>query len=941
MASNFSLNVKINGTEQAVSSIGEIESALRATKQELKDVEVNSTAFDELSKQARTLQDELKGSFREATNFDKNLGQLGESVGRLGSSVTSSFGLITSAYQLFGSESKEVTEAQVKAQQLLAASLFATNIAINAQKIAGDAKLVVDRLSLGITKLLTIAFGEQKIALAAQAVATGNATVAQRLLNIAMNANPALLLLTVITSLAGAFLLYSDSTEESTVNTESYTESLKRNNEVVDRNIEKLKEQYRVQIQIAKLRGEDVTAFQLETKLIEEELSIRKGQFNKSIKDIQDYVITQTDLVKSTSGVYSTVQKEFLSNTDELIKTLDRLLTSDPGNTALKTVLDNYRNLTREVTKLENDLTIKNEEELKKRRDDYKKTYDKIVDDTKKSLQELNKLEVDYNEQLTKLRLDQEKNSEAIVRNELRLEEEKVNKIFEIRKREIDEFFGPNSKKSIELTNQLTKERDETIASLTGLFDFRIELAKKEDDLIIKQKEEQAAKILQIQSILQKEISFGDQNTLDDLETIQARRSELEANRLLFELENNKTSLEDFKKTQEEILEETEKALKIRQTIEENELRVRQTRDLKNLEDNLKKEFDTTIDFEVNKLDSLNDLEGEELKKEEERLKKEFSLKEGVTKKEKDLFDILVQSKLNSEKEYQINLEEIRQDYEQKNQNAAKKSEDEILAYRLQKLQEFQNTANDVLSAIGLGVDLFQALSDLAKTNRENDLIDLRNNNDEKLNAINEQYNAELQAQQTALQQGLIDKEQYNAAILELDTNRGNSQKGLEDKLRKAELAAKKKGFEDEKKLRIATTIISGAQGALQAFVSAQILPFPASVIVGSSLAALAATTTAIQVAAISKQRFDDSGSQNITTPNPSGAGSLGGGSSLPPQQSTGGFTQFNPSLTGAPTGGSQNEGNRKMATRVYVLESDITATQNRVSVAETGATIG
>ena len=68
---DFSLNVKINGVDQAVNTVSQIEQALIATRNELKNVAIGSTAFEQLSTQAQTLQREFVNSYKETTNFSK------------------------------------------------------------------------------------------------------------------------------------------------------------------------------------------------------------------------------------------------------------------------------------------------------------------------------------------------------------------------------------------------------------------------------------------------------------------------------------------------------------------------------------------------------------------------------------------------------------------------------------------------------------------------------------------------------------------------------------------------------------------------------------------------------------------------------------------------------------------------------------------------------
>jgi hypothetical protein len=108
-------------------------------------------------------------------------------------------------------------------------------------------------------------------------------------------------------------------------------------------------------------------------------------------------------------------------------------------------------------------------------------------------------------------------------------------------------------------------------------------------------------------------------------------------------------------------------------------------------------------------------------------------------------------------------------------------------------------------------------------------------------------------------------------------------------------------------------------------------------------LAGLVAATTAVQVAAISKTKFDG-GAPEITPPNTGGAGGADtGAGAVTSAASTGGFTGFNQGLLGTP-GGAGATGtvlNPGQPQRVYVLESDITNSQRRVETLESNSTFG
>jgi hypothetical protein len=949
---NFSLNVKINGVDQAVSSVGEVEAALRATKQELKEVEIGSQAFEELSNQARRLQDELKESFKEATNFDKNLGKLGESVGRLGSTVAASFSLITSTFQIFGSESQELSEAQVKAQQALAISFAATTLAMNAQKLAGDLKLVQDRLQLGLSNLLVAALGRETTAKAANAVATGTATVAQRALNAAMNANPIILLVTALAALTAGLFLFSSSTNEAAEETKSYEDTVKDLNDQLDR-------QERIQKEIISSRKELIRLQAVEDSIgkSEEERLRIKIQLQEDLNELEVESVEQSiqntnnklrnELLAADIGAQFALDRindaaklqdfnadKFISQ-EERKKAAIRQTYLDGG----LTVNEYYKQLfllqsqnkfadEDEIKRVQalfdqiDSLNIKLQVANKKKVVDDKLAEEEITKQQqanfKKRQAELEKFAKSQADVLKKLKETELKSLEDIEKFRLDAELKRVddvNRRIEIISRFTEIELENENKKIIEIANAQIENVNKTIksekekakkieeinqATFDALFQTQELAILRRNERITEEIDAEKKKVDEIKTIyefLYEEITFGDQNVTNTLAQLAIRRNEIEIKQL--------TDSQNFER------------LKIANKIET-------AKEILRLE---QQNLDAVRDAQIRQAKAERQ---QQLENTKQLYKDKFG--EAFFETEKGL-KILAKLEENLTEELNTKLLEIDADYRQKRLDLERGLLDEKLAL----IREFIDFAT---STAQIALDLFSAISDLAKTQRENDLIDLRTSNNERLNILNEQYNTELELQQQQLERGLINQEQYNAAILALDTNRTQAQAGLEQSLRDAELKAKKKAFEDEKKLRIASTIISGVQGALQAFAGAFQLGPIAGPIVGGILAALVGATTGIQVAAIKKQKFDDSGSVKITPPNPSGAGPLGGQGGGTPG-SAGGFTQFDESLLGPQPGAPGGDGGSQDPMRVYVLESDITNTQNRVNVAESNATFG
>jgi hypothetical protein len=175
------------------------------------------------------------------------------------------------------------------------------------------------------------------------------------------------------------------------------------------------------------------------------------------------------------------------------------------------------------------------------------------------------------------------------------------------------------------------------------------------------------------------------------------------------------------------------------------------------------------------------------------------------------------------------------------------------------------------------------------------------------------------------LQRGLITQEEAD-----------KRSKELQDKANKEKDKVGKKAFEDNKKLQIAMAIISGLQGAVQAFTGAMQLGPIAGPIVGGVLAAAVAALTAVNVSKIKGTQYQSASS--------SGGGSspsVGGtstSSSTPAQPSFNLFGGGNNANTVGP--GAQQNGGMTVNVNSQVSVSEINAVQNKVAVQEDRATL-
>ena len=128
-------------------------------------------------------------------------------------------------------------------------------------------------------------------------------------------------------------------------------------------------------------------------------------------------------------------------------------------------------------------------------------------------------------------------------------------------------------------------------------------------------------------------------------------------------------------------------------------------------------------------------------------------------------------------------------------------------------------------------------------------------------------------------------------------------------------------GFENYKKLAIGAAVMSMLQGIISSWTSAMSLPAPISFITGGVMSAATATLGAIQIDQIKKQSFSNTTSSGSST------------SSLP-NVNTAALLSTPVNYTSEVQGARAEED--MVDTRVYVVESDITNTVNKVRTAET-----
>ena len=995
--SNFQLNVKINGAEQSVKTIGEVEAALKATRQELKGVEVGSEAFEELSRQARLLQNELKESFKEATNFDKSLGQLTQSVARLGSSVAAGFAISTTAFQIFGKETEELSQAQIKAQQALTLAFSATTLATNAAKLSGDLKLVSDRLQLGITNLLTGAIGKETVAKASAAAATGTATVAQRALNAAMAANPILLLVGALGLLVGALVAFSGESETATVAKRDFNEEIDRSAKLIQAEIKVQKDLERLRGRIAeaqaKTEKERLEARQKTQKVLDEldEQSIQKQISDNNKKLLEQIKFEQLSISFARANIEKANSLQDF-NADRFITAEDRRKVAlqdsfNAGKIAIEEYIQQLGILDRVNNKSVDEEAVAQRKRIQDLLDQNKILNGQLIvaNKTKVDNEKLSNLEIERAEkQSYQKRIEQTNAFKQDQLNAIQKRNDEIKKV----ERELEDFLiGRISEglvdfnQDLEGTIQLITRSAETFAlvnteagKVLKTVDELTE-AEKENARIITVNNEDIIKgfderIVQLTFLRDRQLQDSEEAFKRDIENFrrtEAARKDANGRRLISDAQINAAIAEQTEKfNQEQELRAQNFSIKIEAITQQRADKIAEIEEILQQEiafgdnstnDNrarlLLESIEDEIRFSQRRIDNERRVNIELIKErqEAEAKKREF-LRKSLIEEEQIELTLALKSVQGTEEQKARQREELvkasndrirRINAEFRSQEAAAEiqNQKEVLDAQLARVNEYATAIFAVLNQI---VSLANAIQEGNKIALDNQLNDIRDSYAEQQNVVTEAYNAELAALNARFQAGQLSQQEYNEAVKGLNEKLAEDSLELENEKREIELDLKEKAFNDEKKLKIASAIIAGLQGALQAFTTAFQLGPIAGPIVGGILSSLVAATTAVQVANIKKTKFDRGAPQ--ATPKLGTVSGSAGTNTIQNLASSGGLTQFSPDLVnngGGGNSGQDSTGNRQGSNdmRVYVLESDITRTQNRVSVAESSATFG
>ena len=483
---------------------------------------------------------------------------------------------------------------------------------------------------------------------------------------------------------------------------------------------------------------------------------------------------------------------------------------------------------------------------------------------------------------------------------------EKIGEFFKAMFQNFTDFIGVTSD-ATRAMDKMTDAADKSLAKNKKFMDEHgdqiDEFTKKKIEAVDRYNEaikKDGANLVELNKRLQREIVAIDKE----------RAVEVEKNRAAAA----KTAADNAQKVYDKMLKDYEKSLQDRQKLLDKQLLQGEAqiyRDYANGVIKSQEELDKKL--EQNKIDNnikmvnllfkeADEVRNNDKLKAEEKLKLLEELNAKLLKLDVELNKAKAKERTEAEKEELKTITGKKKDVE----DAIKGLGEDIKNYKPKgdkKFGEFDEKGKKRLGDISKGISQAQSIaseiSGLLADASANEIANIQNETNEKLNALEIQKNA-----------GILSEEEYQKKKGEIQTQAAAK-----------ELAAKKKAFAIDKAMRISQAVM----GTAQAVIAGMANGFPLNII----MAALAGAVGAAQIAIIAGQSFNGGGgggSTNVSAP------SAGGGAQAAPQPSA--FFGLGKSNLNA--GGGKGD-----SQRVSVVEADTTTVQGRMAKTRERSTLG
>lgn len=236
MSKSIVFDVEVDSGNSA-KTLGSLKTELEEINAELENVEVGSKAFTELSDKARSTSSEIKTLEKTFEGLEPQ--QKTEAFVKGFEGIAGAVAVTAGSLQLFGVESDRIGKLEEKVQGAIAIAIGARSVAEGLLQAKIAARIIAEKASAVSTKVLTIA---------------------QRVYNAVLAANPIFLLVTVIAAVVTGIYALSKAIGSNTKDIEDNTEALIAQNDARQKGQE-------LSLRLARARGE--SAIELKKREIE------------------------------------------------------------------------------------------------------------------------------------------------------------------------------------------------------------------------------------------------------------------------------------------------------------------------------------------------------------------------------------------------------------------------------------------------------------------------------------------------------------------------------------------------------------------------------------------------------------------------------------------------------------------------------------------------
>lgn len=896
----------------------------------------------------------LKNDMKDVRVAQKYLdpGELLNGYVKLAQGTIAGFAAITSAMKLAGSENETINAIQEKGVQIIQLMMGLEQVRATFIDGAGKAQIkqLLETTSLELKKAFTI--GVSTAAVEGQTVAVGGATVAQRIWNTTVAANPIVALVVAVAALAaGIYFLVEAQTDEVKLTKEQIKAREAEYERIKEAN--KQREEYDATVK---------SGIESASKEVSALYSLRYGS--------KEYKEELKRLTNEYSGYLTKAEQTKLKNA-ELTQTIDIMTQAVIRQAVAKAyearITEASSQVALDTMNVEQKQLLFNAAERRKSRladlQQIVKNYDGEIEAFKGTRNNLNTEWVELNNKRKSAQKDVEQIGADLFKTQQDLDAANNKLTQSTLKLQTSISMSTKYYTSEQITGAkaVAVVQKENINTLKESLEIQLKAAQSEGDYV--NEAVINSKLIRLNN--EEELkSLKDKHTKGVISQQDYDNAVINSNdKATNAQEANNKNLDAAIDANFEKKKENQKAIDYLNvngyTKERNDI----TTHYDALIADAEKYGNSTVELKKSKAKELKAIDDKEIKENNDKLSEILQLQidhetniDNIADLKRKQFDIDMQNELIGVEEGSKKEEAIKQKYADKEKALNK----EVFE---QKVAMAQQAADFIMSSVS-------SLSESSKRNSDEEVRIAEETYNTKKEKEDSNYESSKKSLEDKLKYGVIVQSEYDNQLSQLESKHNDELEKLEktknDKIKKE----KEKQWEIQHKIDIANAIVTGIQATFNAFKAGSALP--GGPITGAIFAAVAAATSAVAIASIASQKMPKFAKGGMVYGNSHSAGGvqaeLEGGEFIVNKKamqnkgfanvvsainsSTFSAPSFNnsslsPTSNSAPVVASVD--NEAIAAAViaaigaipiYVTESDITAMQKKVSIIENNSKI-